>query len=77
MYKTLNISNFETKSKKNDNLIDQKLMSKIELEFDDEDKNEHEFKNKFKNFLNKFLRNSNSNDSLQTSGNLFACILDQ
>ena len=67
MYKTLNISNFETTSKKNENLIDQKLISKIEQEFNDSDKEESFFKEKVKLFLNKFLRNSNSNDMLKTN----------
>ena len=63
MYKTLKISNFDQLSKKNDHLIDQKLVRKIEQDFSDGNKEESDFKNGFKNFLNSFLKNSNSNDA--------------
>ena len=61
MYKTLNISNFEIKTKKSESLIEQKLLSKIENEFSDSVKDESFFKNKFRKFIKLFLKSSDSN----------------
>jgi hypothetical protein len=67
MYKTLNISNFEIKTKKSESLIEQKLLSKIENEFSDSVKDESLFKNKFRKFIKLFLKNSDSNGILPTN----------
>lgn len=67
MYKTLNISNFEIKTKKNESLIEQKLLNKIENEFSDSIKDESFFKKKFQKFIKLFLKNSDSHETLPTN----------
>ena len=71
MYKTLNISNVEVKLKKDDNLIDQKLIKKVDQDFSSNNKNESDFKDGFKKVINLFLKSSNSTDALPTTGYFF------
>ena len=70
MYKTLNISNFEIKTKKSESLIEQKLLNKIENEFSDSVKEESFFKFKFQKFIKLFLKNSDSHEVLPTNSKL-------
>jgi hypothetical protein len=70
MYKTLNISNFEIKTKKSESLIEQKLLNKIENEFSDSVKEEGFFKFKFQKFIKLFLKNSDSHEVLPTNSML-------